>query len=46
MYIFKRCYVTNFINNFKLIYKFIDANQKIFKRERVVKVTLYLLGSH
>lgn len=35
VYFWERCYIANdFINNLKLIYKFIDAHQKIFKRER------------
>lgn len=46
MYIFwERCYIANdFINNLKLIYKFIDANQKILK-DREEKSPLLFVGS-
>lgn len=34
VYFWERCYIDNdFISNLKLIYKFIDANQKILKEK-------------
>lgn len=45
VYFWERCYIANdFISNLKLIYKFIDANQKILKEREEKKSTFICLG--